>query len=265
LQNFWRHSDQYLAKGHDTRIVHNARIEDLYYQLNNDANPAVIWISHATSAKSITGVSGKILDSNKIDVSKVFGKINKNIKWIGVVGCKALPLLQSIKERNNLPQTFYSFEKSVSLKNGFLSTVKGLKNFLSSNNEQVSSKEEFVEKQKNGIYIDIENTNVSHPLSLFVNNKFVALISLYNIIAPERFFYPLDDIKDLNTIKVSVESGFNDMPENELEELSLRVSGTSDYLKRTEINGIPIGGSINLYKAHVYKEDLINVITRRDP
>ncbi|HEY8270952.1 MAG TPA: hypothetical protein VIG33_08685 [Pseudobdellovibrionaceae bacterium] len=85
----------------ETRVIYQATQEDLYSALNNPQSVGVFWLSHSNSGIQASGIGmgGSIVDSKGVDVSRVFTKIHPNIKWIGVIGCKALPIFKGFADK----------------------------------------------------------------------------------------------------------------------------------------------------------------------
>lgn len=96
------------SKDFDVRTVFQADSADLFKALNDKNNSAVFWVSHSTSRQGISGMNldGRIVDSKNVDVSRVFTKVHSKLKWLGVIGCKSLPIFNK-----------YSHEGTYNMKN----------------------------------------------------------------------------------------------------------------------------------------------------
>jgi hypothetical protein len=84
------------SSGYVIEVKHDATAYDLAQELESPENIAVFWVSHAASTSgqsSALGLDNLIADEDGIDVSGVFQKVHPNLRWLGVVGCKAKPIL----------------------------------------------------------------------------------------------------------------------------------------------------------------------------
>lgn len=90
------------------KVVHHARQEDLYAELNDPQNTALFWLSHSSSHTSNPVVGNLIVDSARANVLPVFQKIHPNMRWVGIIGCKARPLAKKLEREGLGGQRFYA-------------------------------------------------------------------------------------------------------------------------------------------------------------
>ncbi|MDD4974131.1 MAG: hypothetical protein PHY93_07250 [Bacteriovorax sp.] len=86
----------------DTRIIFQAEQVDLFSALNDENNIGVFWVSHSNSGQGAAGTNldGRIVDSHGIDISSIFTKIHPNLKWLGIIACKAFPIFEKKAKEN---------------------------------------------------------------------------------------------------------------------------------------------------------------------
>lgn len=93
---FMRQWDQQFA----TKVVRDASYLDLYKTLQNPAQRVIFWVSHAGTFQAPAGLSsGAVTDAYGDDVKHLFKLLPENLYWLGLVGCKAEPILRSYEEQ----------------------------------------------------------------------------------------------------------------------------------------------------------------------
>ena len=83
-----------------THVVRDASYLDLFKVLKNPSQQVLFWVGHAGSFDSPAGLSsGRITDSYGDDVKNLFKLLPANLYWLGLVGCKAEPILKGFDEQ----------------------------------------------------------------------------------------------------------------------------------------------------------------------
>jgi hypothetical protein len=82
-----------------TKVVRDASYLDLFKTLRNVYQQVVFWVSHAGSYNGAPGISnGLVTDAYGDDVKNLFKVLPENLYWLGLVGCKAEPILRKFEE-----------------------------------------------------------------------------------------------------------------------------------------------------------------------
>ena len=111
-------------------FVHEANMEDVNKYLTSPKTLALYWISHSSnkvsSNDSKVSLSSTILDINNNNLKDVFQKINKNVKLISIIGCKAKKLFLNFKQRGYYHEDLkiHAFDKIVDFSNGIKKSLK---------------------------------------------------------------------------------------------------------------------------------------------
>ena len=73
------------------------RQSQLRRELLNPNNHAIFWVGHANSAGEMT--SNGLYDHKGFNLKEIFQEVHQNIKFLGLIGCRALPYVNALKEK----------------------------------------------------------------------------------------------------------------------------------------------------------------------
>lgn len=107
IERLFRKKTRDFAREHTIVVKHGADQEDLFRALTDPETLAFFWVSHGAYSKGDPSATVKpapmLLDINKDNVAKAFGKIHPNVKFLGVIGCYSEQILSdTIKDRPDL-------------------------------------------------------------------------------------------------------------------------------------------------------------------
>lgn len=107
-------------------IVPFVRQTELRRELLNPENHAVFWVGHSNHADSLAA-SG-VYDDRGFNLKEIFQEVHQNIKFLGLVGCRALPFINGLKEsshwKNNKHLATYAREKKTDARKGLKRAIK---------------------------------------------------------------------------------------------------------------------------------------------
>jgi len=114
------------GKAATVEVTHFANQSDLWRTLHDPAVLGAFWVSHAGGSAE----NGIIIDSAGFDVLPVLGEAHPHLRFLGIVGCKAKPLLKAFEAelaRSNPDLLLYSFDKKVDAKAGLKKAIKAFR------------------------------------------------------------------------------------------------------------------------------------------
>lgn len=107
-------------------ILPFARQDEIRNELLNPNNHAVFWVGHANRAEDLT--SAGLYDDRGFNLKELFQEVHQNIKFLGLVGCRALPFVKALKEKGhwdlNTHLNFYAREKKTDARKGLKRAIK---------------------------------------------------------------------------------------------------------------------------------------------
>lgn len=236
--------------------------EVLYRELSNPDNIAVFWISHATSFNSNNsglGFDDTIIDSTGHNVKEIFQLIHPGMKYLSVLGCKALPILKGIKAagfyQNNKDLIIYAKDKNIIAKKEIKNSILDFKNrfTLVENNSTLCL-------ERKGLPLKITRT-IPHDLSkrmtetslkilhrgkllgLFPKGKSGDVQFLTVYLSPENISKPSD-------LKIVIDSGMVSKDKNMLlGSMNIQSDAFSGFWEPfTDSNGEILGVTQNIYR-----------------
>tara|TARA_Y100000590_G_scaffold470711_1_gene668306 strand:+ start:157969 stop:158952 length:984 start_codon:yes stop_codon:yes gene_type:complete len=112
-------------------IIPFVRQTELRNELLNPSNHAVFWVGHANRADSLA--TAGMYDDRGFNLKEIFQEVHQNIKFLGLVGCRALPFIQGLKEKGhwdlNSHLSFYARDKKTDARKGLKRAIKAFLNF----------------------------------------------------------------------------------------------------------------------------------------
>ncbi|MGZ3788019.1 MAG: hypothetical protein ACXVLQ_05815 [Bacteriovorax sp.] len=271
----------------ETRIIFQAEQVDLFSALNDENNIGVFWVSHSNSGQGTAGTNldGRIVDSKGIDVSSVFTKIHPNLKWLGIIACKAFPIFQKIAAENvyndrdlflydtsisfssllnrDRPTMDHDFDGMVIAANSSLvaATSEAYKNFSKAdaylarfNNQEISperqNKSEFNLKISRSP--EPGNDTAMESVQVLLKGKVLYVFPLSNQKEEVDITVPWDFNHQVDDISFVVDSGLSSNSKSSHPPHLGRFSFSSEDLKTQwsvlSFNGKPLGINQNVYQ-----------------
>lgn len=267
-------NDAFKYSGYRYTIQHSVSAEKLSEYLNSDDVYALFYISHATSARSVNGIpfASSITNKDGLDVSKVFQKINSNIKYLSIIGCSAKFILDAYKERGYFHDdlSYYSFDTDVFIKSAINKSLKAgaelydaePRSFLRANSS-LSRSQRTTRKQVIGIkglmnQTVEEQSDFIHSEYLKVDvinkNQFEGIISVNDIFIgvlkkgkENQTFYIPNGLDKNGRIKLIVNYP-KAILQTGAKSLNLQIDDQNMAVKHpTDAAGVPSGGNLNFY------------------
>jgi hypothetical protein len=125
LQKARRHLES-LGENFEVVIVREARARDLAAALARPETVGLIWIGHSMS-NDRTIVADKIADAEGNDVQSIFSLVTSNLRYLGVVGCQAKPILDRFRSKGAFAHAEHlvisSYEDRVEIENKTMNAV----------------------------------------------------------------------------------------------------------------------------------------------
>lgn len=107
-------------------VIPFTRQTELRQELLNPNNHAVFWVGHANRADSLAAAG--MYDDRGFNMKEIFQDVHQNIKFLGLVGCRSLPFVQSLKESGswnlNSHLNTYAREKKTDARKGLKRAIK---------------------------------------------------------------------------------------------------------------------------------------------
>ncbi|MFT6071121.1 MAG: hypothetical protein ACJAT2_002110 [Bacteriovoracaceae bacterium] len=114
----------------DLVILPFARQDELRAELLNPNNHAIFWVGHSNAEAGLAAAG--IYDDQGFNMKELFQEVHQNIKFLGLVGCQALPFVESLKNspywKLNSHLTTYAREKRVDARKGLKRAIKAFIN-----------------------------------------------------------------------------------------------------------------------------------------
>lgn len=283
---FWRSNSYEISKDIETQykkvfaksgykivIKHRVDRETLSNYLTSDKTLALFWVSHAISESTLSGVnlSSVIEDYTGNNIKNVFQKINKNIKFVSIVGCKANPILKKFKAMGlySSELELHSFDKKIGLNKGIRISIKAASKVLDENprnfrnaldkidmiegnyrdfiKQKIAlSKLPVLEEEKTlGDRVTIINTNPDYSAELVVGGHYLGLLKKGD--EPQEVVIPKSLYKNMYKLIVNydVETTAPGYTVSPLRFLTLPAELSVDYLKNRD--GSVYGLNKNFY------------------
>ncbi len=102
------------------------RQDELRAELLNPNNHAIFWVGHSNAEAGLAAAG--IYDDQGFNMKEVFQEIHQNIKFLGLVGCQALPFVESLKKSSywnlNSHLSTYAREKRTDARSGLKRAIK---------------------------------------------------------------------------------------------------------------------------------------------
>ena len=112
-------------------VIEKATPSDLRRELLNPDNMAVFWVSHAGLENNInSGIvnNGTVIDYYANDVVNLFKEIHPNMRFLGLIGCKAKNTINRFYSEGHYDDNenlkIHSFEKIVGARSGLKKSIK---------------------------------------------------------------------------------------------------------------------------------------------
>lgn len=141
-------------------IFKDANQEILHQELTNPDNIALFWLSHSTSFSDFEtglGFDDTIIDSEGHNVRDIFQNIHPHLKFLSVLGCKAGPILQKLRDegfyKNNQDLFIFSKDKNIYAKKEIRKSIQAFKEKIHSFKENT-----LADFEKKGIPIKVKRT-----------------------------------------------------------------------------------------------------------
>jgi hypothetical protein len=77
-------------------ILPFSRQDQIRRELLNPNNHAVFWVGHSNAATGLVGTG--LYDDRGFNMKEIFQEVHQNIKFLGLVGCQALPFVEALKK-----------------------------------------------------------------------------------------------------------------------------------------------------------------------
>ncbi|MBT4791056.1 MAG: hypothetical protein HON90_05755 [Halobacteriovoraceae bacterium] len=238
-----------LGSKYSIKVIHHTGQEELYYQLNNPNNFAVFFVAHSNSSKSHIA-NNLIISSDRFNVLPLFHQIHPNIKWVGIVGCKAKALLNKIKHDFYMPQIFYA---SDSLTFHLSGLKKAIKHFVRSQKKtdrrisRLQRKKKCTSKTiKEVEFVITRLPSDTQPLRLTQRGRFLSLSSP-NLKSKSVFL----QVSNKNNVSLKVDIGLHPIQfkNHEIENIQITTADKSIVLKPVVLFGRTKGVTSVVYKA----------------
>lgn len=265
-----QYREAFKNSGYNVVFNHNTDEETLEHYLRSPATLALFWVSHAADESVVNGLSFSsiIQDVKGNNVKNIFQKINPNVKFLSIVGCKARSILEEFKSKGYFHSdlTVHTFDKKITLNNGIDQSLRAAAKVIdadpksfrdqhdnfsdhSSFRNTIVAKESYDEiiddKDEEGIKISIINTNPDFLAKLSVNDQFIGLLKKGNHL--QEFIIPKTLITKRTKLKVDFDISHL---RNPYILMPLEVENNDQFIKTDYLkdkNGLPYGRDSNFY------------------
>lgn len=107
-------------------ILPFSRQDELRRELLNPNNHAIFWVGHSNAAAGLAAAG--LYDDRGFNMKEIFQEVHQNIKFLGLVGCQALPFVNALKESPywslNSHLKTYAREKRTDARKGLKRAIK---------------------------------------------------------------------------------------------------------------------------------------------
>lgn len=109
-------------------VLHKVGQVQLQKIITSEDTLGVFWVSHANEQESASSLgvikaSNNITDVNGLNAKHIFQKIHPNVKFLGVIGCRANDIFKDFDYTYNKSLKIFSFSEKITAKDGLLKAI----------------------------------------------------------------------------------------------------------------------------------------------
>lgn len=109
-------------------VLHKVDQVQLQKIITSAETKGIFWVSHANeqenaSSLGVIKASNNITDINGLNAKHIFQKIHPNVKFLGVVGCRANDIFKDFDYSENPDLKIFSFSEKITAKDGLLKAI----------------------------------------------------------------------------------------------------------------------------------------------
>lgn len=114
--------------GYKYIIKHKTSQVELQKILTANDTRAVFWVSHANrqedaSSFGVLKSASNITDINGLNAKHIFQQLNPNIKFLGIIGCRANEIFKDFSYEDNKDLKIFSFSEKTTAKKGLIKAI----------------------------------------------------------------------------------------------------------------------------------------------
>lgn len=262
--------------GYKSIVKHKVNQVELQKILTDNQTRGVFWVSHANKQQDVSqvgvlGAEANITDVNGLNAKHIFQDLNPNIKFLGLVGCRASEIFKGFSYEENKDLTIFSFDDKTTAKAGLIKALHA--SIKSLGDGSISQKDHIIPQikaganniaiqapvcgHKKGIEIGvkriIKKNESINAVKILLNKSIMLghfphavapadsdLIQETNIYLPESIFKNKDDLSISVETMEAIEKGYQNYGEI--------IFGDNHYWELfTRKNGQAVGGRDHLY------------------